>query len=266
MITHTGGGLVELRLVSTLFAVASVPLMVSQARLTDRKVALVATALVVPSWISCSTASTGAYLIFLFRRRCRTALPRDRTTRSAELILGASILACIATHPYGALVLASRSVLLYAQVPRSGACVRVAALLAIPFWRSDTVLASRFDVGVGGGGTKLGSPPDPEVPRAVAGTSRSGGHRRASWCCSSRCRNDDARAAEQKGARSSHVFVIRSSLRRHPRPGAELLTGIAASDLALPFFAACCRAAVVRLARRPPALRWPSHRPRAGDG
>ena len=31
-------------------------------------------------------------------------------------------------------------------------------MLAIPFWRSDTVLANRFDVGVGGGGTKLGSP------------------------------------------------------------------------------------------------------------
>jgi hypothetical protein len=31
-------------------------------------------------------------------------------------------------------------------------------LLAIPFWRSSVVLAERFDVGVGGGGSKLGSP------------------------------------------------------------------------------------------------------------
>ena len=52
VITHTGGGLVELRLVSTLFAVASVPLIAMLvARLTDRAVALVATAIVVPSWM-----------------------------------------------------------------------------------------------------------------------------------------------------------------------------------------------------------------------
>ena len=49
--------------------------------------------------------------------------------------------------------------MLYSRRLREGAPAFAAvAVLAIPFWRSDTVLADRFDVGVGGGGTKLGSP------------------------------------------------------------------------------------------------------------
>ena len=31
-------------------------------------------------------------------------------------------------------------------------------MLGIPFWLADLVLAGRFDVGVGGGGEKLGGP------------------------------------------------------------------------------------------------------------
>ena len=67
-ITHTGGGLVELRLVSALFAIASVPLIaVLVARLTDRTVALVATAIVVPSWMLLFHGIYGRmYSIFLF--------------------------------------------------------------------------------------------------------------------------------------------------------------------------------------------------------
>ena len=37
---------------------------------------------------------------------------------------------------------------------------RRSLLLGIPFWRTDLVLAGRFEVGVGGGGEKLGSPLD----------------------------------------------------------------------------------------------------------
>lgn len=71
-----------------------------------------------------------------------------------------AILASIATHPYGALVLASQGLyVLYARRLRSALPAFVAvALLAIPFWRSDRVLANRFDVGLGGRGTKLGGP------------------------------------------------------------------------------------------------------------
>ena len=165
VIAHTGGGLVELRLVSTLFTIASVPLIAMLvARLTDRVVALVATAIVAPSWMLLFHGIYGRmYSIFLFTATLSyLALLRalERRDRRSWILWGLAILACIATHPYGALVLASQGLyVLYARRLREAVpAFAVVAILAIPFWRSDTVLANRFDVGVGGGGTKLGSP------------------------------------------------------------------------------------------------------------
>jgi hypothetical protein len=72
------------------------------------------------------------------------------------------MLATIAAHPYGALVLGSQGlfVLLARRDRLRPAAVAGGAvlLLGIPFWLANLVLASRFDVGVGGGGAKLGSP------------------------------------------------------------------------------------------------------------
>jgi hypothetical protein len=68
----------------------------------------------------------------------------------------------VATHPYGVLLLGGQAA--YVLVARrdrfrdavlAGAAVLV---LGIPFWLTDLVLADRFDVGVGGGGEKLGGP------------------------------------------------------------------------------------------------------------
>lgn len=165
VITHTGGGLVELRLVSTLFAVASVPLIaVLVARLTDRAVGLVATAIVVPSWMLLFHGIYGRmYSIFLFTATLSyIALLRalERRDRRHWLLWGLAMLACIATHPYGALVLGSQGLYVLCARRLREAVIPFAAVfvLALPFWHSDTVLANRFDVGVGGGGTKLGSP------------------------------------------------------------------------------------------------------------
>jgi hypothetical protein len=164
-ITHTGGGLVELRLVSTLFAVASVPLIaILVARLTDRATALVSTAIVVPSWMLLFHGVYGRmYSIFLYTATLSyIALLKalERRDRRGWILWGLAMLLCIATHPYGALVLGSQG--LYALCSRrlreSFVPFAVVFVLAIPFWHSDTVLANRFDVGVGGGGTKLGSP------------------------------------------------------------------------------------------------------------
>jgi hypothetical protein len=165
VIAHTGGGLIELRLVSTFFAVASVPLIAALvARLTDRVVALVATAIVAPSWMLLFHGIYGRmYSIFLFTATLSylallSAI--ERRERRGWILWGLAILACIATHPYGALVLASQGLYVaYARRLRGALPAFVlVAVLAIPFWRSDTVLANRFEVGVGGGGTKLGSP------------------------------------------------------------------------------------------------------------
>jgi hypothetical protein len=79
----------------------------------------------------------------------------------------------VATHPYGALVLASQG--LYVLLRRTRVREALVAfgavgLAGIPFWRTDLVLAGRFDVGVGGGGAKLGGPvPVLRYLRSVAG-------------------------------------------------------------------------------------------------
>jgi hypothetical protein len=68
----------------------------------------------------------------------------------------------VATHPYGVLLLGGQAAyVLAARRDRIRAAVvaGVAVLvLGIPFWLTDLVLADRFDVGVGGGGEKLGGP------------------------------------------------------------------------------------------------------------
>ena len=164
-IAHTGGGLVELRLVSAFFAVASVPLMaLLVARIADRTTALVATAIVSPSWILLFCGVYGRmYSLFLFTSvlsylALLNAL--DRRDRTGWTLWALAMLACIATHPYGALVLASQGLyVVLMRRTRSALPAFVAvSVVAIPFWRTDFVLAGRFDVGVGGGGARLGGP------------------------------------------------------------------------------------------------------------
>ena len=67
----------------------------------------------------------------------------------------------LASHPYGALVVASQGLFILLRRRRlREAVVTLAAVgvLGIPFWWADLVLRDRFDVGVGGGGPRLGSP------------------------------------------------------------------------------------------------------------
>jgi hypothetical protein len=165
LIARSGGGLIELRLVSAIFAIASVPLIARLvARLTDRVTALVATAIVAPSWMLLFHGIYGRmYSIFLFTATLSylallSAL--DRRDRTGWILWGLAVLACIAVHPYGALVLGSQGlyVLCTRRLREALPAFVAVAVLAVPFWRSDTVLANRFEVGVGGGGTKLGSP------------------------------------------------------------------------------------------------------------
>jgi 4-amino-4-deoxy-L-arabinose transferase-like glycosyltransferase len=164
-VAHLGGGLVGLRLFSALFAVASVPVCaLLVARLAGRAAALVATAIVSASWMLLFhgvygrmyslflLTSTLSYLAFL------VAVERGGRWRWA--LWAAAILAAVATHPYGALVLASQALYLLARARTREALVALlaVAVLGTPFWYSDLILAGRFDVGVGGGGEKLVGP------------------------------------------------------------------------------------------------------------
>jgi hypothetical protein len=165
-VAHLGGGLTALRLVSAAFAVASVPVVAALcARLAGRGPALVATALVSASWMLLFHGVYGRmYSLFLFTSTLSylafvVALERGGGRRWGLWVI--AVLATVATHPYGALVLASQALYVFARARTKEALVAVGAVAVAgtPFWYTDLVLAGRFEVGVGAGG-KLGGPLD----------------------------------------------------------------------------------------------------------
>jgi hypothetical protein len=166
-VAHLGFGLGALRLVSAAFALASLPLVaLLSARLAGRRVALVATTLVAPSWLFLFHGVYGRmYSMFLFFSLACTlalleALRKGGRRRWAAWVAAALLL--VATHPYGILLLAGQGafVLVAGRARLREAVLAGAAVLVlgIPFWLTDLVLADRFEVGVGGGGEKLGGP------------------------------------------------------------------------------------------------------------
>ncbi len=165
VVAHTGGGLETMRFLSALFATASLPaIAILGRRLAGRGPALGAVALAAGSWVLLFHGIYGRmYSLFLFLSTLSyVALLRalDRGGR-AWIPWAILMLLAIAAHPYGALVLGSQG--LYVLVSRRRFRQAIPAfaavfLLAIPLWRSSLVLASRFDVGVGGSGGKLRTP------------------------------------------------------------------------------------------------------------
>jgi hypothetical protein len=161
-------GLTGLRLVSAVAAVASVPAIAALlSRLAGRTVALFGTLLVAGSWMLLfHGVYARMYSLFLLTSALSylaLLVVLQRGGRGRWAIWGAVTVLTVAVHPYGALVLASQG--LYVLVTRSR--VResivpfaVVGLACTPFWYTDLVLASRFDVGLGGGGAKLSNPFD----------------------------------------------------------------------------------------------------------
>jgi len=166
LVVHLGGGLTGLRLVSLLFAVASVPLIaLLGARLADRAVGLVASALASGSWVLMFHGIYGRmYSLFLFTSLLSflallSAL--DRGGRRRFALWGLALLLMLASHPYAALVVAAQGLFVVLRRRRLRPALMTLAAVGvagIPFWWADLVLRDRFDVGVGGGGPELGSP------------------------------------------------------------------------------------------------------------
>jgi hypothetical protein len=165
--------LVGLRLISVVFAVASVPVIAALvARLTDRWTALAATAIAAASWmIVYHGIYARMYSLFLFTSALSFLLllrALERRSRWSWVVWALAVLASIATQPYGAFVLAASLVFVlarrrWAPTPLRPALVSFAAVIlcALPLWLVYRVLADRFDVGVtGASGSKLGSPVD----------------------------------------------------------------------------------------------------------
>jgi len=163
IVAHAGGGLTELRLLSALFAAASVPVVAALcARLGGRAAGLAAAMLACGSWVLLFHGVYGRmYSLFLFTSALSyLALERavEHGGRRAWALWGIAALLAVASHPYGALVLASQVLylLLTRERLREAVVPLVAvAALGVPFWIADARLAGRFDVGVGGSGGRL---------------------------------------------------------------------------------------------------------------
>ncbi len=168
LVAHLGGGLTCLRLLSALFAVASIPVVaLLAARLAGRTIALATTALVAGSWILLFHGIYARmYSLFLLTSALSylaLLIAVDRGGRRQWIIWGVAVLAAVATHPYGALVLASQGcyvLLRRTRLRESVPAFAAVGLAGIPFWYTDLVLAGRFDVGVGvgAGGARRASP------------------------------------------------------------------------------------------------------------
>ena len=159
-VAHLGLGLEGLRAVSAFFAVVSLPVVaLLLARLAGRLPALLGTLLVATSWTFLFHGVYGRmYSLFL----CTAALSYlallhavDRGGRRAWALWALAVLATVATHPYGALVLASQGAfVVVARRERFREAVwafGAVGVLGIPFWLTDLVLAGRFDAGVAAG-------------------------------------------------------------------------------------------------------------------
>jgi hypothetical protein len=166
IVVQLGGGLTGLRIVSLLFAVASVPaIAVLGARLADRLVGLVAAALASGTWVLLFHGIFGRmYSLFLFTSALAFIALLDALERGGRrrfALWGLALLATLASHPYAALVLGAQAlyvVLRRARLRPSVMTLAIVAVCAAPFWWADVVLKDRFGVGVGGGGARLGSP------------------------------------------------------------------------------------------------------------
>jgi hypothetical protein len=168
VVAHTGGGLLGLRIVSAIFAVLAVPLVaLLGARLAGRATSLLAVVLMCGSWtLLFHGVYARMYSLFLVTSALSyLALLRAMEKRGKRdwAFWAVAILATAATHTYGAIVLASQGayyLLVRAPLRRAIVPAAVVLVLGIPLWYSDVVLAGRYDIGVGAGGSKLDGPVD----------------------------------------------------------------------------------------------------------
>ena len=149
-------GLTSLRLVSVACAVASVPVIAALVgRLAGRRVALVATILAATSWMLLFHGVIGRrYTLFLLTSALSFftllwALERgDRVGWAAWV---AATLAALASHPFGAVVLATQVAFVLVRWPRerisplaAGVSLLSVAVLATPLWLAYARLSDRY--------------------------------------------------------------------------------------------------------------------------
>ncbi len=166
LVVHLGGGLTGLRLVSLIFAVASVPAIAALgARLHDRLTGVIAAVLASGTWVLLFHGIYGRmYSLFLFTSvlsfiALLDALELGGRRRFAFWVAATWLM--LASHPYAVLVLVAQVLFVLLRRARLRSALLALGVLVVasaPFWWADVVLRNRFGVGVGGGGPQLGSP------------------------------------------------------------------------------------------------------------
>ena len=267
LVVHLGGGLTALRVVSLLFAVASVPLIaLLGARLANRAAGVVAALFASASWVLLFHGVYGRmYSMFLFTSLLSflaLLAALDQGGRRRFALWGGSLVLMLATHPYSVLVVAAQGLFVLLRRRRLRAALSTLTAVAIvgtPFWWADLVLRDRFDVGVGGGGPQLGS------PRSVlhyfwwvAGDFSAGHH---AWSAPvlvlaavgalllARSRPDSALLAACVVVVPAIAFML-ATLHSSTSPEARHLIFI------LPFFSLALALPIVELARMRPPVTW----------
>ena len=159
-VAHLDLGLGGLRALSAAFAVASIPVVaLLLARLAGPARALAGTVVLATSWTFLFHGIYGRmYSLFLLTSALAfLALLRalERGGRRAWTLWVLALLAAVATHPYGALVFAAQGAFVVVahrdRLREAAWAFGAVAVLGIPFWLTDLVLAGRFDAGVAGG-------------------------------------------------------------------------------------------------------------------
>jgi mannosyltransferase len=261
-IAHAGLGLGALRLLSAAFAVASLPLVALLAlRLAGRRAALLAPVLAGASWIFLFHGVYGRmYSLFLFLSLLSYLALLRALERGGRSWAGwcAAALATVAAHPYGALVLASQAAFVLAarrdRLRHAALAGAVVAVLGIPFWLTDLVLAGRFEVGVGAGGAKLNGP----VALAEYAWRTAGDFSSGWWplLLAVLALAAVGLTAVEREARALSVCVVAVPV---AALGAAELGGSASPEsrhliFVLPFFAVLVAAGILRATRRLPVL------------
>jgi hypothetical protein len=267
LVVHLGGGLTALRAVSLVFAVASVPLIaLLGARLANRSAGVLAALFASASWVMLFHGIYGRmYSLFLFTSvlsflALLAALEHGGRRRFA--LWGGSLLLMLASHPYAALVVAAQALFVLVRRRRVGAALVTFAAVGIvgaPFWWADLVLRDRFDVGVGGGGPRLGSPTSVLHYFWWVAGDFSAGHQ--AWSAPvlllaavgavllARRRSDSALLTGCVIVVPAFAFML-ATLHSTASPEARHLI------FALPFFSLALALPVVELARARPPLTW----------
>jgi hypothetical protein len=257
VVVHLGGSLTALRAFSALFAVAAIPVVALLVRrIAGTAVAIVATPLLAFGWtLLFHGVYARMYSLFLLTSALSYLALLNARDRRGWVLWGLATMAAIATHTYGAIVLASQAVWILAArpVPLRKAVWPFAAVgvLGLPFWWIDLVLAGRYDIGVGAGGAKLDGPLGVLRYFLHVAEDFSVGRRWWFWPVLALAVVGFTRLPRRSGLLAGAVFLTPMAVFLAAKVGSSASPETRHMIFALPFFLAVVAAGTIRVFRHP---------------